>query len=101
MRDFQSPANGYGSFQGSGQPENRLEAQRAAFAASIRDNPEKSLQLAARLYSEDQNSPASRQAILEAMLNAQQASGRDPFNPKYYPKNTAQYRAALAKLSEQ
>ena len=33
------------------------------------------------------------------MLNAQNASGRDPFDPKYYPKNTAQYRDALAKLS--
>jgi hypothetical protein len=99
MRDFPSPANNYGTFQGAASPENRLEAQRAAFAASIRDNPEKSLQLAARLYSEDQNNPATRQAILEAMLNAQQASGRDPLDLKYYPSNTQQYRAALAKLS--
>ena len=100
MRDFQSPANDdYSAFQGAASPENRLEAQRAGYAASIRDDPNKALQLAARLYSEDQNNPATRQAILEAMLNAQNASGRDPLDLKYYPKNTAQYRAALAKLS--
>lgn len=78
---------------------NPLISQRSGYADSIRDDPSKSLQLAARLYSEDQNSPVTRQAILEAMLNRLQATGQDPLNLGYYPGNTQQYDAALAKLS--
>jgi len=77
-----------------------LAEQRAPFAEIIRNDPAKALQLAARLYSEDQNNADSRVGILEAMLNRLNATGQDPFNPKYYPKDPTQYNAAYEKLSK-
>ena len=76
-----------------------LAEQRAPFAETIRNDPAKALQLAARLYSEDQNNADSRVGILEAMLNRYNATGQDPFNPTYYPTDTKQYTDALNKLS--
>jgi hypothetical protein len=38
-------------------------------------------------------------AIYEAMLNAQNATGRDPTNPAYYPQDPTQYRASASRLA--
>lgn len=92
---FQRPAS-----SGSGSDNIPLLAtQRSGYADTIRNDPNRALQLAARLNSEDQNNPNTRVAILEAMLNAYNATGRDPLDPRYYPKNQKQYNDAMTRVS--
>jgi hypothetical protein len=76
-----------------------LTSQRADYANRIRNDPNLSLQLASRMYSEDQNNPDTRVAIVEAMMNRLKATGQDPLNPSYYPGDQSQYNAAYNKLS--
>ena len=78
---------------------NILATQRSPYADMIRDDPNTSLKLAARLYSEDQNNPETRTAILEAMLNRMYATGQNPLNAAYYPKDQTAYNNAMNTLS--
>jgi hypothetical protein len=79
---------------------NSLAAQRSGYANMVRDNPQLSLQLAARLYSEDNNNPDTRTGIMEAMLNRMNATGQNPLNPKYYPSDaTSRLPQALQTVS--
>lgn len=95
-------ANYAGSYGATPAPPT-LATQRADFANTIRDDPNKSLQLAARLYSEAQNDPTGRQGILEAMLNRYNSLGgqygSNPFDPAYYPTDTTDYNKALNTVS--
>lgn len=106
---IQQIAPGYGSFTPTSARENWLAQQRAPIATAISDNPELLMEIAARIRTEDANSPVGQQAVFEAMLNNQIATsfdakgnpikGVDMLGPAYYPKTgdpAAAYQKNLA-----
>ena len=72
-----------------------LADQRAGFAEQARKDPNLMFKLAAKAVQEDQNSPEGQTAVIEAMLNRMNATGQNPLNPAYYPKDKAAYNAEI------